>query len=87
MKVLVTGGHFTPAYAVIDELKKDTEIVFIGRKHVFEGDSGESFEYETIQKLGIPFYELPAGRLQRRLTKHTIPSILKMPIAVIKAIL
>lgn len=37
-KVIITGGHLTPALATIEELRKkeDIEIVFIGRAHASE---------------------------------------------------
>ena len=40
MKVLITGAHFTPAVAVIEELKKypGVEITYVGRKITLEGD-------------------------------------------------
>lgn len=85
MKILITGGHFAPAFAVIEELKKDNTIVFVGRKYALEGDSSESFEFITISQLGIPFYNLKTGRVQRKFTKHTIPSLLKIPSGILEA--
>ncbi len=79
MKIAIIGGHFSPALAVIHKLPKDTEIIFIGRKYGLEGDKAVTLEYQTITDLGIPFYELQTGRLQRRLTKHTLPSLVKLP--------
>lgn len=80
MKLAITGGHLTPALALLPHLKKHS-LLFIIRKHTYEGDSGPSFEYETIKTLGIPFTILTAARLQRKFTVYTIPSILKFPIA------
>ena len=79
MKILITGGHLTPALAVIDKLKGKHEVLYVGRKHAFEGDSAISFEYQTITKLGIPFYEIKTGRLQRKFTKYTVSSLLRIP--------
>lgn len=79
MKIVVIGGHFTPALAVVEKLKEH-EILFIGRKYALEGDKALSFEYQEIQKLGIKFKSLIAGRLQRKFTIHTIPSLLKFPV-------
>ncbi len=79
MKIVVIGGHITPALAVVEKLKEH-EILFIGRKHALEGDGALSFEYQEIQKLGIKFKSLITGRLQRKFTIHTIPSLLKFPI-------
>ncbi len=79
MKILIIGGHLTPALAVIQELPKEAEVLYVGRKNALEGDKAESLEYKTITSLGIPFVELKTGRIQRRLTKHTISSLLKIP--------
>lgn len=80
MKIAIIGGHLTPALSVIEELPKEAEILYIGRKHALEGDKAVSLEYETINKKGITFYNLKTGRFQRRITKHTIPSLSKIPV-------
>ena len=83
MKLLIVvggGGHFAPALAVIDQLPKDWHILLVGRKHTFEGDPALSFEYQTAQRLNIPFVSLTTGRLQRKFTRHTFTSLLKVPV-------
>lgn len=79
MKLVITGGHISPALAVIESLPKGVEVVFLGRKHAFEGDTSFSFEYEEISKRGIPFIHLPSARLQRSVTRHTFPSLFRLP--------
>lgn len=82
MKLLIVaggGGHFAPALAVYNSLPKDWEVLVVGRKHAFEGDSAKSFEYLTAEKLEIPFVPLTTGRLQRKMTKYTFSSLLKIP--------
>src|SRR3989344_4952875 len=79
MKIIITGGHLSPALAVIDSLPKDWEILFLGRKYVFEGEKSLSLEYKTINDLKIPFEEISTGRLQRKFSKNTIPSLFKLP--------
>lgn len=86
MKILITGGHFSPALAVIKVLPKDTEVLVVGRKHSFEGDTAPSYEYMVCEKLGIPFKSLTTGRLQRKLTKSTLLSIAKLPIGFAQAV-
>lgn len=86
MKVLLTGGHMAPALSVIQTVPKDTEVVYVGRKHAFEGDAGVSLEYKTITEMGIPFIPLRAGRIQRKLSLQTIPSLLKIPMGLMQAI-
>lgn len=79
MKIVVTGGHLSPAFSIIERLPKESEVLIIGRKHTFEGDSHLSFEYQTASAKNIPFRAITTGRLQREFTKHTIPSLLKVP--------
>lgn len=87
MKVLVTGSHFTPAQAVITELQQfsDIDIVYIGRKTTKEGDPSLSVESQVLPTLGIRFIPIVTGRLQRKLTRHTLPSLLKIPIGLVQS--
>jgi len=72
MKILITGGHPTPALALIDEIKKkkNIEIIFVGRKHPVFGEKTLSFEYQEIKKKGIKFINLNTGKLPRFFTKE-----------------
>lgn len=87
MRVLITGAHFTPAQAVIEELKQfpDLEITYIGRNKTLEGDKTLSVESQVLPKIGVKFQNLIAGRLQRNFTPYTIISWLKIPIGFIQA--
>lgn len=82
MKLLIVaggGGHFVAALAVIQQLPKDWDILVVGRKYAFEGDEALSLEYQTCEKLGIPFQTITTGRLQRKLSKQTLSSLTKIP--------
>jgi len=88
--IIVTGGHLTPAQAVIDVLQKkypSWNIVWVGRKYAFEGTKTQSAEYENIVRLGIPFVSLTTGRLQRKFSFYTIPSLLKIPVGIVQSML
>ena len=87
MKIVIIGGHLTPALSVIEEIGKDAQILYVGRKHAIEGDKAVSLEYETITKKGIKFAEIKTGRLQRSFTRRTLTSITKIPIGFSKALL
>ncbi len=89
MKILVTGSHFTPAQATIQQLQErfKAEVVYIGRRFTREGDSSESLESQVLPKMGVKFIPLTTGRLQRSFTIYTIPSLLKVPIGFIQSIL
>jgi len=79
MKIVITGGHLAPALAVIKKLPKDVDVIYVGRKYTFEGDNALSLEYHTITRMGISFVQLQTGRWQRKVTIHTLPSLLKVP--------
>lgn len=80
-KVLITGGHITPALAVIEELRKrGVKIVFVGRKYALDFEKTFSFEYQEIKKLGIPFFNLKAGRLTRILSWRSLLNFIKFPL-------
>lgn len=81
MKILVTGGHVTPALAVIDELLKikNIELVFVGRKKAVKGDEAESFEFKLLKLRKIKFVNLDAGKLNRLISFETVFYLLKIP--------
>lgn len=82
MKVAITGGHFSPAYALITSgYIKDC--VILGRKNAFEKDKSLSLEYELCQKLSIPFEEIRAGRINRKINYRAITSTFKFPVGVV----
>lgn len=81
-KVVIVGGHLTPALAVADGLaqKKNYRVIFFGRKKATDGSNNLSAEYREVTKREIPFVAIIAGRLTRKFTKYTIPSLLKIPL-------
>lgn len=85
MKVLITGGHFSPAYALIQELKKENKVVIVGRRHAQEGYSANSLEYQLAEKLDVPFINLKTGRLGRKMTKHSFASFFRAPQGFVRA--
>ncbi len=82
MKIILTaggGGHFSPLLCVYSALPKDTKVLVVGRKHALEGDSAISLEYQTAARLGMSYAAITTGRWQRAFTRHTIPSLLRLP--------
>lgn len=80
-RIVVTGGHLTPALATISQIRKldsGVKAYFFGRKYAVEGDKAASFEFLEIKNLGIPFFEITTGRLQRRLTKRSLITLAKI---------
>ncbi|MDO8269255.1 MAG: UDP-N-acetylglucosamine--N-acetylmuramyl-(pentapeptide) pyrophosphoryl-undecaprenol N-acetylglucosamine transferase [Candidatus Levybacteria bacterium] len=79
MRIVITGGHFSPAYSVIQKIKSDNDILVVGRKYAFEGEVNETYEYKVCQRERISFKEINAGRLQRKFTLHSVPPLLRFP--------
>lgn len=88
MKILVTGAHFTPAVATIEELEKvkEVEIIYAGRRTTLEGDDSLSAESKELTSLGIKFIPIITGRLQRSFSIYTILSLLKIPVGALQAL-
>lgn len=87
-KIFVTGGHVTPALAVISEVRKivpNWNIVFLGRLHAMEQDSEYSEEYRLVHEAGITFLPLTTGRIQRFITPLLLVSLLKIPIGLLQS--
>lgn len=89
MKVLLIGGHATPLLATIAELKKRQEVTIqvVSRRYATEGNKVPSVESQILRQENIPLDFITTGRLQRHLTIHTIPSVLKIPIGFLQAFL
>lgn len=87
MKVLLTGTHFTPAQAVIEEFNKlpDVSVVYVGRKYTQEGDKAPSVESQLLPKFGVKFIPIIAGRLRRIPDFRTILSFFKIPVGFIQS--
>lgn len=86
MKILITGGHITPALAVADELHNN-EVLFVGREYALSSDRVKSFEYEEVKRRGYRFMNISAGRLTRTFSLQTFLNILKIPFGFISALL
>lgn len=76
-KLVLAGSHAgSTAIAVIQEIQKrklNWEIHWIG------------MEYKNLEKLNIIFHNLESGKIENKLTKNTLPSILKIPNTLIKS--
>lgn len=89
-KVVFTGGHAgATAYATILKIKekdKKWKLFWIGSAEAFEGKRVKTLESQMLPSLGVTFYSLFTGRIQRRFTIWTIPSLLKIPLGFLHAL-
>lgn len=85
MKILITGGHLGTALGVIDEMAKENEIIFIGRKYALDQEKTISLEYLELTKRGIKFYSITTGRLTRLASIRTVINFLKIPTGFVQA--
>lgn len=91
-KIVICGTHLTPALALIEKLQKENQpaggiqIIFFGREFATEGSRNQSAEYRLVSAKNIPFVKIKTGRLQRKFTRFTIPSLLKIPIGLLQSL-
>lgn len=76
MKIAISGGHLTPALAVIEELfskEADLQILFLGTKHTLENEKTLSLEYKTVTQIkNVEFFSVTSGKWQRYFTLRNL---------------
>lgn len=85
MKIVITGGHHSSALPVIKKLKEkvpDIQILWMGHKYSMKNDKNPTLEYIEITSLGIPFYNLKAGKVYKT---YDIGRLLKVPLGFFQA--
>lgn len=88
MKVLVTGGHLTPAIALIDYLQQhepDMELLFIGREFS-RGTEQKAHERREVTRRGVPFIPLHSGKLSFSNPLQLCIQSVRIAIATLKAV-
>ena len=87
--IVLTGGHAgTTALAVVKEIKRrhpSWKICWIGARTAIEGKSVPTIESRLFPEMGIDFKPIFTGRIQRKFTLWTIPSLLKIPFGFVHA--
>ena len=73
-----TAGHITPNIALIEDLRKEYDIFYIGMKN--------SMEEELIIKEGIKFYGINGGKLRRYFDFKNFTDLFKIFIGLIESI-
>lgn len=84
MTIYITGGHLTPALAVIDELiKRDekTSLFFFGREFSQAKTGQISRERQEIEERNIPFIPIAAAKFHRTHMLENGIELIKFPIS------
>ena len=85
MKIVITGGHHTSALPVIEKIKEkvsNAEILWVGHRYSMIHDKNPTLEYLEITSMGIPFFELKAGKFYKT---YNIGRLLKIPFGFLHA--
>lgn len=70
MKVVITGGHLTPALAYIEYCQKhtkDVDLYFFGRRFSQSNRRQKAIEEESVSSLGVPFFAIDVPKLNSHL--------------------
>lgn len=83
MNIYVTGGHLTPALAVVDVLRKKEgiNIYFIGRENMRDFPPQPSHEQREIEERGLPFFPIQAAKFHREHFWLNLLEVIKFPIS------
>lgn len=88
MKIVITGGHATPALAVVEELKKNnTEIYWFGEREAILGKGVQTLEYQVIPKMGIAFYTINSTKFNKKNILKSFLTLWKLPLGFIQSLL
>jgi UDP-N-acetylglucosamine--N-acetylmuramyl-(pentapeptide) pyrophosphoryl-undecaprenol N-acetylglucosamine transferase len=94
VRLLLTGGHAaTTALSVVEEVIRREginyywDIHWVGTKKAIEGKDVLTLESEIFSRIDINKYSITAGRLQRKFSVWTLPSLLKIPIGFIQSLI
>src|SRR5258708_2330619 len=87
MKILISGGHLTPALAFIDyalEQGKD-ECVFVGRRYAQVDQGQKSHEQDEARSRKVPFIPFNSGKFSSHSPLQFLTLIFRLPLAVLWA--
>lgn len=65
-----SAGHVTPNIAIINEIKKEWDIFYVGSK--------KGIEKELIQKMNIPYFGINSGKLRRYIDVENVIDVFKV---------
>lgn len=80
-RIVITGGHLTPAFAVIECLEKTGwKIYWLGEKKAVLGEEVKTLEYKVIPERKIPFHSVTTAKFQRSAKFRSLLSFWKIPV-------
>lgn len=89
-RILLTGTHLTPALELIRQLQQNSkinwQISYIGRESNSNETNNTSIESKVIPSIGVNFYSIPCGKLDRRYFPNTLKGIPKTIVGLFKSI-
>lgn len=80
--IVITGGHLSPAWATIKELKSQRlwQITYLGRRYSSTHTRHPSDEARFIPTLGISFIGITTGRLPTRIKVSSLTNFIHLPL-------
>lgn len=86
-KIVITGGHFTPGYAIIPELGlRSFQVYWIGEKKAMGGTLVKTLEAQVLPGMDIPFYTLNAAKFHRGSFLRFIFELWKFPVGLAQSL-
>src|SRR3989344_5519106 len=87
LKIVITGGHATPALAVLEILVgRGHKIYWFGERRAHHGKSIKTLEYQVIPGMGIPFYSVISAKANRGKFLKTLANFWKLPVGVLHSL-
>ena len=90
-RIVLTGGHAgTTAFATVEEIvkrKKAWELFWIGPKSAVEGKNIPTAASLILPQYGVYHHPIIAGRITKKWTRWSLPSLFKIPIDFIQALI
>jgi UDP-N-acetylglucosamine--N-acetylmuramyl-(pentapeptide) pyrophosphoryl-undecaprenol N-acetylglucosamine transferase len=89
MKILITGGHLTPALAFIEYVRQhhqETEIYFVGREFSQKDNAQKSQEENEVSALGAKFISFSAPKLERNRSQNIFLKIPELISSLVRAL-
>lgn len=87
-KIIITGGHFTPGFALVESLDRTVwKISWIGEDKAMTGKNIKTLESLIIPGIEIPFYKITTSKFHRNDFSATILSSWKLIIGFTQSII